>query len=117
MNLSPAIIDAMCRRFKTMGFRFDPEGLLDLEGNGDWAVGIAAEMGLPSEEIAELLIEKIVAAHIDHFLPKCVRPLGKEMTVVSMPLEAGSPVTSDQVKRAVEIAAKLAITAPAGAES
>lgn len=83
-------------------------------------------MGLPPEEIASLLIQKITAAHIVHELPKYVRQLHGlgDATIISMPLddlrfvygylalvEAGAHVNLDQTKRAIKIALKLSAAA------
>jgi hypothetical protein len=82
-------------------------------------IALARSMGLPSEEIASLLIDKITALMIEHELPKCVRQFG-DATLISMPLddlrfvygylalvEARAPISLEQTKRANKIVCKL----------
>jgi hypothetical protein len=120
MDLSPEIIDAMRSQHDAMGFGFNPEALTQVRGLD--MISLASAMGLPPEEIASLLIQKIAAAHIEHELPKCVRQLG-DSTMISMPLndlrfaygylalvEAGAHINLDQTKRAIKIALKLSAT-------
>ncbi len=110
MDLSPEILDAMRCRYEAMGFGFNPEGLSRYRTN------FTSSMGLPPQEIANLLIQKITASRIKHDLPKCVQKLGNG-TLISMPLEdlsfaygylalveAGSTISLNQTKRAIQIA-------------
>lgn len=80
MDLSPEILDAMRRQCEAIGFEFNLEALSQYRTN------FTSSMGLPPQEIADLLIQKMTAADIEHELPKCVQKLGNG-TLISMPLE------------------------------
>jgi hypothetical protein len=84
MKLPPEIIEAMHREYEAMGLGFNEEALAQFGFDMPELVDLAISMGSP-QEIARALVEKIVAAHIEHELPKCVREFG-DATLISMPL-------------------------------
>jgi hypothetical protein len=126
-NMPPEILDAIRSQYEAMGFGFNPEGLsryLTDEG----LVSTSLSMGLSPQEIACLLIERYTVAEIEYGLPKCVQSLGSNV-LISMPLddlrfaygylalvEARAKISLDQTKRAIQIAIKLATTAPDASE-
>jgi hypothetical protein len=119
MDLPPDILDAMRSQYDAMGFGFNPEGLSQYAMDGVDMIAAAGAMGLSSQEIAQVLIQKFTAAQMEQGLPRCVRQFG-DATMVSMPLddlrfiygyfalvEAGAPIDLDRTKRALQIAHKL----------
>jgi hypothetical protein len=117
--LSPQIVDAMRTQYEAMGFVFDTEAFAESVSFDGTMIELARGMGLPIEEIAQLLIQKMAVDEIEHYLPKCIREMDS-LTLISMRLEdlrfahgyltlveAGAKITPEQTKRAVEIACSL----------
>ncbi len=115
MDWSPEVIDALRSHCDAMGFKFNPEVLSQFAG-----ADFVQSFGLSPEEIAKILIEKITATELEHLLLKAVRE-SVDHTLISMPLadlrfaygylallDAGTPVSPDQIKRALQLIHNLA---------
>jgi hypothetical protein len=128
MKLPPEVIAAMQSQCEAMGFKFQPEAISGFAfvPNG---MELLSAMGLSSEEMARMLLERFTVLSIERHLPTCVdEQFDGRGAMISMPLddlrfiygylalvEAGARTSPDQTKRAMEINDRLVVTAIADA--
>jgi hypothetical protein len=117
-NLAPEIVDALRRQYEAAGVVLNSEALANCVVD-ESIVALVNAMGSSPDEVAQTLIEKLVAADIELCLPTCVRQVA-DATLVSMPLEdlrfahgylalveAGACIAPDQITRAIHIVGSL----------